>query len=125
MYVKLKKGTPVRVRFPGGQPGEKNYAWINDKNHMAPGYPFTQAEASSYFPNLVPNTVWFEGEVVKVENGNAGDTTAGKSSEPSVQIGVKKACTKLRSVVPDTAVPSEEFECPEIDLSDFPGVSVG
>ena len=121
-YTKLAAGVQVRVRFPGGQPGGAN-SWIQDKNHMAPGYPFTPLEAESFFPNFVPNEVWATGVVERVENGN--------NAVPKVHIRVTQGCNEqrpgdddLESAVPSKAVQSGRFACPKIDLTQYPGVTV-
>ena len=121
-YTKLTPGVEVRIRFPGGQPGDQDNSWLQDRDHMAPGYPFTPLEAEAFFPNFVPNEIWATGVVERVENGGA---------VPKVHVRVRKSCDEqrpghddLESAIPSKAVPSDLFPCPKPDVSVYPGVTV-
>ena len=121
-YTKLTTGVEVRIRFPGGSPGGAN-SWIQNRTHMAPGYPFSLLEAESFFPNLVPNEIWASAVVESVDNNGR---------VPKVHLRVRKSCDEQRpghdddlgSAVPSKAVESDRFACPKIDPAQYPGVTL-
>lgn len=132
-YGKLRAGTRVIVRFPGNGrmrglgPLERADA-AESGERMLPGSPFSPAEATSFFPNFVPNMEWFHGEVESIVNADGEGEV-----RPSVRIRVTRGCRELRSALPKVVAAATEhdhedhtgaFSCPDIALADFPDVVV-